>query len=161
MTLETKGLDTLSLVLVKAHLVIEHALDDTLIQHYMDMSFDTAETYLNHSLTDEVYNTLDIDTIYSIPYKPKKVELYLIDVLVKEVEFSYCGFELVLDLDGTEVYDEVVAYVDGANDNSVVQARLLQIASSYKVRENEDFSNMKANALGFEFLMDMNTQSFL
>lgn len=162
MILETKGLDTLSLALTKQHIVVQHNLDDDIIQHYMDMSFDTAEKYINDTLTDEVY-TSDVDEFntYQVKYKPNTVELYNLGVLVKEVDFNYTGMNLCLVLDGTEIYDEVKAYIVGKDSTSIKQGRLLMIGTSYKTRENEDFSNMKATSMATEFLFTMNESSVL
>jgi len=155
MILESKGLDTLTLSLTKNHLVVEHILDDVLIQHYMDSSLETVEDYIRLPITQEIYSSIIAES-YEIKYKPSKVELYLSDVFVKQVDFTYLDTCLIPILDGTEIYDEVKATVDSANKNNIIQARLLMIGSHYKVRENEDYSNMKSIPIGVKFLLDMN-----
>ena len=161
MILVSKGADTLSLALIKQHIVVEHNLDDAIIQHYSDMSFATAETYINHSITDEEYTSMpDALNTYKIPHKPSKVEIYNLGVLVKEVVFSYVSPYITIVVDD-DVYDEVKAFVIGNKSLGITQARLLQIGTSYKTRESEDFANMKETSMAATFLYDLNASSIL
>lgn len=162
MTLDIKSPDSLSLGLVKQHLVVSHNLDDTLIQSYIDASLFTSEKYINHPITSESYvSIIDDSNIYEIPHIPSNVYLYLGGALVSEIDFTYNYPYLTLTLDGTEVFDNIKADVQGADNASITQARLLMIGSSYRTRENEDFSNLKATELSTKFLLDLNETSFL
>jgi hypothetical protein len=159
MTLDNKSLDTLTLDSAKKHLVVGHNLDDPLIEGYLKASLDVAERYINRPITSESYSSQkSSNNTYEIKYKPSEVYLYQGTTLIGQIPFDYSYPQLTLQLDGTEVFDTVKADIQGSNSESINQARLLMVGSSYKTRENEDFSNMKATDLSVKFLLDLNTK---
>lgn len=154
MVLANKGIDTLSIDLAKEHLVVEHALDDVLINSYIDATLVVSEGYLSRPITEEAYTSVIADS-YEIKYKPTKIDLYLGLVLVEEdALFRYDYPNMIIST--TVVYDNVKTTIESAYNKSVEQSRLLTIGSFYRNRENEDYSNMKDTGLSSKFLLDLN-----
>ena len=160
MTLDHKSLDSLSLDLVKQHLMILDTADDTLIQAYMAASLSAAEKYMHHPITSESYTSIVSDS-YELPYQPSNVYLYQDGVLVKEVCFKYLFPTLTIEPTDGVVFNSVKADIQGINNAAIDQARLLLIGTNFRVRENEDFSNMREIPFGVSRLLDLNSKSFL
>ena len=160
MTLDHKSLDSLSLDLVKQHLMILDTTDDPLIQAYMAASLTAAEKYMHHPITSESY-TSEVSTSYEVPYQPSNVYLYQDSVLIQEVDFTYQFPNLTITPPNDVVFNTVKADIQGINNAAIDQARLLLIGTNFRVRENEDFSNMREIPFGVSRLLDLNSKSFL
>jgi len=165
MSRDTKSLDSLSLDLIKNHLQIltSDTQDDTLLTHLKNASFDYAEKYLHHPITSESYLApIDENNTYELIHKPTNVYLYDNETLVEEVDFIYKNRQLIPNLPTTPpTFNTVKADVQGLDDNSITQARLLMIGSHYAVRENENYSNQREMPLGVHRLLDLAQMSLL
>ena len=159
MILDSKGSDPLNLELVKAHLVVEHDIDNTLIQVYIQSSLDLVEKYINKPITTERYYSPTGD-FYEVPYKPTHVYLYQDGAIVEEVtEFEYVYPKLTFQT--TTPHNEVIVEIEGKNSPTIQAARLLHIGSQYATRENEDFSNKKEISISIARLLDLNSGVYL
>ena len=160
MILDSKSLDSLSLDLVKDHLQVLDTSDDNLIQMYVDASLSIVEKHINCPITSETYSSeVNALPMYEIPYKPQNVYLYQNSTLIAEVPFTYSYPTLTLDIPtDTPAYNLIKADVQGENTKAIDQARLLLIGSFFRVRENEDFSNMTETPWAVTRLLNLHTK---
>lgn len=164
MTEISQSPDPLSLELIKSHIVIEHNLDDTLLEHYKNASLDTIEKYLNASILERIFqsgsggsvtNESDVIT-FDLTYKPKSIIVYYTDGSQDDtVDYFYDTGAQILYVDNQDFnIDRVEAFISPININTSNQIRLLLIANWYAFREADTNLNLKEVPTGIIFMID-------
>jgi hypothetical protein len=161
MTEISQSTDPLSLELIKSHIVIEHNLDDTLLEHYKNASLDTIEKYLNASILERIFqsgtvtNESDVLT-FDLTYKPKSIIVYYTDGSQDDtVDYFYDIGAQMLYVDNQDFnIDRVEAFITPININTSNQIRLLLLANWYAFREADTNLNLKEVPTGIMFIID-------
>lgn len=150
MLLTTDYTDTLQIELVKAHLLIDHDLDDVILQHYIVASLETIESEADAQFfvrewaneAHELIPFLDGTIRLSLPVDADKVLIDdgLLQVQLNNTQWYFCSDGIIIDLsqfDFTQTLVSVTAET-GQSDvvNKVNQLRLLIIGEWYNSREN-------------------------
>ena len=153
--------DPLEMDLIKAHLVVEHNLDDTIISHYSSASLEVIEEYLNYSLLGRIFETttneITEQMLYlDLPYKPQSIIVYYDDGSQEDdIDFMYDIGTKTLYVENTENnITKVEAFVIPKYPNAVNQIRLLLIGNMYEFRNADTAQNLKQVPTGIMFLID-------
>ena len=165
MELVQESTDTLTLDLIKAHILVSHNLDDVLLEHYKKASLELIEEYLSYSLLERIYkNTpseIDGDNKQRVitlqcPYKPDYIIRYFEDGSQDEIGFQFdIGAKELYVYNETELnITKIEAFMFDRYVNAVHQIRLLMIGNWYEFRTADTNLNIKEVPTGIMFMID-------
>ena len=174
MTITTTETDTLTLDLVKQHLLVDHTVDDVIIQHYIDSSIPATQNYTNKSVlsgtytntTDELVPVYEFDGYYTyklrIPFCPTEVTITYPTgtITVFKDDIEYDNKDSLLYITTNEVPTTITADIE-SNLKDINQARLLTVGSWYANRESETITSTKVLPFGVTFILDSASGSVL
>ena len=144
--------DSLTLDLVKKHLLVEHDDDDVIIQQYMGASLDAVERdthahWLKREWASTSFDegiTLNNTLVLTLPVNPKEITLNFVDgsdYVFDEIEWYYCAGSVTVALDNVSLVSSIqnITAVTGFEEVPFLptQARLQCIGSWYGSREDE------------------------
>ena len=157
--------DKLDITLVKAHLVVDHATDDLLIESYIKASIGYVEAYIHDSILDNYFTNdqnelklINMQYILKIPTAPKMVIVKVgqhTDIL-PDSAWNFSNGHVYIDQVSNITPTEITAMVgiDPKWSDSINQARLLLIGQFYNYRESIADLRILELPHGVKFILD-------
>ena len=168
MILENTADDNISLELAKSHLYVSNELDDTLIQTYINSSKGMVEDYIHTSILESSYIassdeliSIDGDLMLYLTEEPHFIEITsnLGSQILDKRDYTYSGnYIFIPGEEGRDITAVTAKTGKVAQENQILQARLLLIGSAYAFRENSIALRMSEVPDGVKFILDHCTE---
>jgi len=149
MTIKTDYTDTLTLDLIKQHLLIDHALDDALLSHYKDASLELVESEAHAHFYQRAWEAtadeleIGVDGMLHLSLPVDADILFIEDGTtagyIDRKNWYFCSDGILVDMAKLDFETPTIVLAEtGVTDqtNRVNQLRLLIIGEWYNSREN-------------------------
>ncbi|RLA71868.1 MAG: hypothetical protein DRG78_24635 [Epsilonproteobacteria bacterium] len=162
MIIESTADDSLTLTLVRVHMVLPDEEFNVLLEQYKKASLNTVNNYIHASSLHQIYINTPQELLYEnkegyyefkIAYHPNRVEINGDELMPNE--FKYYGAKIIIKAALINSESIVKAYTGVIGDISEInQARLLLIGSWFENRENTQALRLSELPDGVKFILD-------